>query len=81
MPGELLTSHGDLIVWSLSDGNTLTGSVGGNPIITLVIDNAGNYMVTLMRPVDHRTARGEHGVSFVIPVRPAMAMTSPRAAR
>ena len=68
-PSEGLTSQGVAVTWSVSgDGHTLTGSAGGNTVITLVINDSGNYTVTLVRPVDHPTAGGEQGLSFVVPV-------------
>ena len=68
-PPSGLTSQGVVITWAVSgDGHTLTGSAGGNTVLTLVINDAGNYTVTLVRPVDHPTAGGEQGTSFVVPV-------------
>jgi T1SS-143 domain-containing protein len=69
VPSAGLTSQGVAITWSVSgDGHTLTGSAGGNTVITLVLNDNGNYTVTLLRPVDHPTAGGEQGTSFVVPV-------------
>ena len=68
-PAEGLTSQGVPVTWSVSgDGHTLTGSAGGNTVITVVINNAGVYTVTLVRPIDHPTGGGEQGSSFVVPV-------------
>ncbi len=54
-PATLLTSGGNPVTWSLSsDGKTLTGSVGTDKVITVSIDDQGNYSVNLLKPIDHQ---------------------------
>ena len=68
-PSEALTSAGVTIIWSVSpDGHVLTGSAGGNTVITVTINDVGAYTVNLLRPVDHPNGGGEQGASFVVPV-------------
>jgi T1SS-143 domain-containing protein len=68
-PSNALTSQGDPIDWSVSpDGHTVIGTAGGLEVIRIVIENDGDYTVTLSRPVDHPDGGGEQGVSFVVPV-------------
>ncbi|PMM37509.1 Ig-like domain-containing protein [Vibrio lentus] len=53
-PSESYTSAGQSITWSSSNGGqTLIGSANGLAIITAIIDDVGNYSVTLNGPVDH----------------------------
>ncbi|MCB5461066.1 cadherin-like domain-containing protein [Vibrio lentus] len=53
-PSESYTSAGQNITWSSSNGGqTLIGSANGLAIITAIIDDVGNYSVTLNWPVDH----------------------------
>jgi VCBS repeat-containing protein len=67
-PGAVLTAGGQPVVWSGVGTNTLTGSVGGHPVITITVDNAGAYTVTLSHSVDHPTINQEDLKSFSIPV-------------
>jgi len=49
-----LTSGGVAVTWSLSaDGKTLTGSAGSNKVLTVTINNDGQYKITLNGQVDH----------------------------
>src|SRR5690606_23067374 len=51
---SVLTSHGQPVVWTLSDnGHTLTGAVGGVAVVTITITDAGAYTVTLAGQIDH----------------------------
>ncbi|MEO6580770.1 MAG: DUF5801 repeats-in-toxin domain-containing protein, partial [Sphingomicrobium sp.] len=68
-PPAGLTSGGVAITWALSpDGHLLTGSAGNNTVVTISINNAGAYTVTLLRPVDHPAGSGENTTSIVVPV-------------
>ncbi|WP_137822628.1 Ig-like domain-containing protein, partial [Pseudomonas sp. D(2018)] len=52
--GTTLSSGDTNITWSLSaNGKTLTGSAGTEPVITISIDDQGNYSVNLLKPIDH----------------------------
>ncbi|HEX4913204.1 MAG TPA: DUF5801 repeats-in-toxin domain-containing protein, partial [Vicinamibacterales bacterium] len=69
LPAPGLTSHGVAITWTLSpDGHTLTGSAGATTVVTVVINDAGAYTVTLLQPIDHPTGGGENLTSISIPV-------------
>ena len=69
VPATALSSAGVAITWSVSaDGHLVTGSAGANPVITISINDAGAYTVTLLRPVDHASGGGEQGTDVVIPV-------------
>jgi T1SS-143 domain-containing protein len=69
--GTPLTSGGVAIVWTSSDGgHTLTGTAGagGPTIITITIDNQGDFTVTLSGHLDHPTGDGENLLTFDVPV-------------
>ena len=67
-PGPVLTVGGVPVTWTGVGTGTLTGSVGGNPVITITIDNAGAFTVTLSDAVDHAAINVEDLKSLVIPV-------------
>ncbi|MCB4812103.1 retention module-containing protein [Methylovorus menthalis] len=52
-------SGGQLITWSGSGTGTLTGSAGGEPVLTITINNGGEYDVNLLRPLDHPDTKTE----------------------
>ncbi|KAF0844404.1 putative secreted protein (type I secretion substrate) [Methylovorus glucosotrophus] len=52
-------SGGQLITWSGSGTGTLTGSAGGQPVLTITINNGGEYDVNLLRPLDHPDTKTE----------------------
>jgi len=57
-PPAGLTVDGQPVTWALSpDGHTLTGTAILNavstPVMTITIDNSGNYTVTLQHAIDH----------------------------
>ncbi|AOE86888.1 retention module-containing protein [Pseudomonas sp. TCU-HL1] len=55
--GTTLKSGGTTVTWGLStDGRTLTGSAGTDKVITVSIDDLGNYSVNLLKPIDHPDA-------------------------
>lgn len=60
-----------------SPGVDLIGSAGGNPIISVHIDNTGAYTVTLSGPVDHPTTGIEDqlALSFGVEVSDGLAST------
>ncbi|WP_119303265.1 DUF5801 repeats-in-toxin domain-containing protein [Dongia deserti] len=67
-------SGGDSVSWVLSaDGQTLTGTAGGDPAITIqlspLVGNTASYTVTLHQPLDHPVAGQEDERSFTVPVR------------
>ncbi|MDR7948927.1 type I secretion C-terminal target domain-containing protein, partial [Achromobacter aegrifaciens] len=65
-----LTSGGKPVAWTLSpDGQTLVGQADGKTVITVTIDNAGNYNIKLNAPIDHPTKGVEDVQSFDIGVR------------
>src|SRR4029078_12931210 len=52
-PGAVLTSGGQPVIWTGIGTGTLVGKVGTTTILTVTIDNSGNYTVTLDGPIDH----------------------------
>ncbi len=55
-----LTSGGKEVLWSSSDnGHTLEGSVDGEKVITISVDNSGKVDVELSGPVDHPDTTAE----------------------
>ncbi|WP_253821958.1 immunoglobulin-like domain-containing protein, partial [Vibrio sp. T3Y01] len=53
-PSESYTSGGQSITWvSSNGGQSLVGSANGVEIVTAMIDDSGNYSVSLSGPVDH----------------------------
>ena len=68
-PSGSFTSGGVPVTWAVSDnGHTLTGSAGGNAVITITIDNSGHYGVTLNGPLDDPNPNAEDSVSITVPV-------------
>ena len=63
------TSGGADINWSGQGTNTLVGTAGTEPIITISVDNSGNYTVTLSGPIDHPTVDVEDISSFDVTVK------------
>ena len=68
MPTAPLTSNGETIAWSGNGTNTLTGSANGHAIVTINIDDAGAYDVTLNGPIDHSDPNSEDNLSFDVNV-------------
>ncbi|PTP05054.1 hypothetical protein CWN86_15315, partial [Vibrio splendidus] len=75
---NIYTSNGTLVEWSVSsDGQTLIGSANtdannstlNETIITVVIDDDGNYNVELSSGLQHDDPSGEDIMSFEIPVK------------
>jgi len=67
-PSQALTSNGVTITWSGSGTNTLVGSAGESPIITITINDSGEYTVTLSGQIDHVEDPGEGELSFTVGV-------------
>ncbi|MFW8566924.1 retention module-containing protein [Orrella sp. 11846] len=67
-PSETLKSQGVPIIWDATGGKTLVGKAGGVDVITVTIDDAGNYTVTLNAPVDHENADGQNLLGFNVGV-------------
>ncbi|MBK6592230.1 MAG: hypothetical protein IPG23_05525 [Burkholderiales bacterium] len=60
VPSGIYTAGGTTITWALTNGNqTLTGSAGAQTVMTVTIDNAGNYTTTLLAPIDHANNAAE----------------------
>ncbi|SDK36056.1 T1SS-143 domain-containing protein [Methylophilus rhizosphaerae] len=63
-PSAALTSGGQPVTWSVSpDGHTLTGSAGGNTVLTVTINDQGKYSIDLKAPLDHPDASKEDTVA------------------
>ena len=67
-PPGTFKSGGLDIVWAGSGSSTLVGTVGVTPIITVAINNAGAYTVTLSGHVDHSSANGENLFTYAFGV-------------
>ncbi len=64
-----LTSGGLPVTWQLSvDGQALQGSTSAGTVMFVAIDNAGNWTVDLVRPLDHSTTGVEDILGFNVPV-------------
>jgi T1SS-143 domain-containing protein len=76
-PSTALTSGGQAISWQTSNGgHTLTGSAGGNTVVSVTIDDAGQYSVTLAGPIDHPVTTAEDVASFGVVVNVSDGITS-----
>ncbi|WP_161566003.1 VCBS domain-containing protein [Caenibius tardaugens] len=67
-PLTSLTSGGQPIVWDTTNPQLLLGKVGSDTIISVSINNSGNYTVTLQGPIDHPNTTVEDALSLVVPV-------------
>ncbi|MFC3784741.1 VCBS repeat-containing protein [Sphingopyxis italica] len=67
-PATALFSGGQPIVWDTANPQLLLGKVGTDTIISVAIDNGGNYSVTLSGPIDHPDTTQEDALSLVVPV-------------
>lgn len=53
-PTSVLTSGGVAVTWTLSaDGQVLVGTAGNATVITITINNNGQYTITLSGPIGH----------------------------
>lgn len=68
LPTTALSSGGHPISWALDDYGTLAGKVGAQTIITVSINDNGDYTVTLLGPVDHPDTNAEDVKDLSIPV-------------
>ncbi|MDF0543046.1 DUF5801 repeats-in-toxin domain-containing protein [Sphingobium sp. H39-3-25] len=75
-PGAVLTADGLPVAWSGVGTQTLTGSVGAIPVISVTITNGGAFTVTLLQSIDHPTINAEDLTSFSIPVNVSDGTTS-----
>ena len=67
-PGAVLSADGLPVTWTGVGTQSLTGSAGGVPVITITINNAGAYTVTLLQSVDHSGINVEDLKNFSVPV-------------
>ncbi|MFH1660823.1 MAG: Calx-beta domain-containing protein, partial [Pseudomonadota bacterium] len=67
-PLTALTSNGQPVTWSGTDTQMLIGSAGGNEVIRVSVDDAGNYTATLSKPLDHLLNSQEDVLSFNVGV-------------
>jgi len=67
-PGAVLTSGGQPVIWTGIGTDTLVGKVGTTTILTVTIDNSGNYTVTLDGPIDHLNPSSEDIKTIAVPV-------------
>lgn len=70
LPGAGVSSGSEPLDWVLSDGGkTLTGSVNGEPVVAIVINDSGDYSVTLSGPLDHEVGGDKNLLGFNVPVK------------
>ncbi len=67
-PATALFSGGQPIVWDTTNPQLLLGKVGTETIISVAIDNGGNFTVSLQGPIDHPNVTLEDALSLVVPV-------------
>jgi large repetitive protein len=67
-PTTTYTSGGQVITWTGSGTQTLTGSIAGKTIVVATINNAGSYTVTLHGPVDHPGTTSEDNLTLALRV-------------
>jgi len=67
-PGAVLTADGLPVTWTGVGTQTLTGSVGVVPVITIAISDGGAYTVTLLQSVDHSGINVEDLKNLSVPV-------------
>ena len=70
-PSGSYSSGRDSIVWNLTNNDqTLTGTTqnGGDEIMTVTIDNDGNYTTTLKGPIDHQDTTKEDTLKIPVTV-------------
>ncbi|UTW07431.1 retention module-containing protein [Pseudomonas benzenivorans] len=60
LSAQSLTSGGEALSYSLA-GSTLTASVSGYDVFTLVVNGDGSYQFTLLGPIDHPLMDGNDG--------------------
>jgi hypothetical protein len=65
-PVASLTSGGETVQWSGAGTQTLVGTAGGEEVIRVTIDNAGNYSVHLSGAVDQATGLDENVLTLSI---------------
>jgi hypothetical protein len=69
IPSGSFTSGGTPVVWAVSgDGHTLTGTAGGDPVVTITIDDSGHFNVALSGAFDDPAANVEDSIGFDVPV-------------
>ena len=56
------------MIWTGIGTSTLVGKVGTKTILTVTIDNSGNYTVTLDGPIDHLDPASEDTKTISVPV-------------
>ncbi|WP_336957775.1 beta strand repeat-containing protein [Sphingobium aquiterrae] len=67
-PGAVLTADGLPVTWTGVGTQTLVGSVGLVPVITVTITNGGAFTVTLSQSIDHPASNAEDLKNFTVPV-------------
>src|SRR3546814_9035079 len=67
-PATALFSGGQPIIWDTTNPQLLLGKAGTETIISVAIDNGGNYPVSLLGPIDHPDTALEDALSLVVPV-------------
>ncbi|SBV34979.1 protein of unknown function [uncultured Sphingopyxis sp.] len=67
-PATALSSGGVPILWDTTNPQLLLGKAGTETVISVAIDNGGNFTVSLLGPIDHPDTTQEDALSLVVPV-------------
>jgi hypothetical protein len=67
-PTGTFTSGGVALTWEGAGTQTLVGKAGDAAVITISINNEGDYTVTLAKPLDHPVPGKEDVLTFAVPV-------------
>ncbi|MGL6350054.1 MAG: choice-of-anchor K domain-containing protein, partial [Aeromonas sp.] len=57
------------VTWEGDNSKTLIAKAGGQTVAEITIDDAGNYKVTLLKPLDHPNGLDENVLSFDVGVK------------
>ena len=68
VPATSLESGGQPIVWDNSDPHLLLGKVGTTTIISVAIEDDGDFTVSLLGPIDHPDTTIEDALELIVPV-------------
>ncbi|MGL4711247.1 MAG: hypothetical protein ACRCWP_01425, partial [Shewanella sp.] len=68
-PVGFFSSGNQPVTWEGDNSKTLIAKAGGQTVAEITIDDAGNYKVTLLKPLDHPNGLGENVLSFDVGVK------------
>ncbi|MGL4716699.1 MAG: choice-of-anchor K domain-containing protein, partial [Aeromonas sp.] len=68
-PVGFFSSGNQPVTWEGDNSKTLIAKAGGQTVAEITIDDAGNYKVTLLKPLDHPNGLDENVLSFDVGVK------------